>query len=218
MNGRQQSFINMCTVTKTTVDKFDPLVLAAIPNFSTSYIGFKQSNARISKLADLQQIDRSGNTVNKRSKRAELTAFALDLVAKTVSYAGSVQDYVLLNTINFNKSKFAQQSSLEFSSSCSILSKKLREKLPFLAVYQITAAVMDDFDALRGSNDVVSPLPISGRNVKKVATTDLIPEIKIAKGHLPLALIALVSVRVIDRRHFRKVIQLLPSLTASSLL
>ena len=196
MDGIQQSFANMCAVTETAVDTSDPVIIAGIQNFPGAYAAFKVSKAAIDDLFDQQQLDRSGNEINKVNARAALVDLTMDLSAKAVSYAGAVNDNVLLNTINYSKAILDKQSNYEFVASCTIMSETLTPLLAALLPYGVTAAIMAGYNAQRAAFDVLSPLPISGRNDKTLITAAIKDEITVAKGHLVVMDRAMRTVRL----------------------
>lgn len=184
MNRKQESENDMYDVLISFLNATPTEIMIMLIHFPGYYNSFKAAVATLFASMEAQSQDRSGYAQNKANLRIALNSALMDLSSKLMAYATYIEDPVLFNMIDFNKSALEKATDTEISVYAQTILNSGTEHVADLAEYGVTVASLADNANLLESYRIAKPKPENARKDKKTATAEIKAAIREAKKFL----------------------------------
>ena len=155
MTGRQSDKYSMLLVVLYFMKRADVAVLSRMPGMVDMTGDFETMIERLRELNIGQQKEYIGLRVSKLQLRAEMTALALDMTYRVVAYAGSIDDKVLAQEMNFKEHLLNKYRQVSIVSTCRFIHSRAAGLLDVLGDYEVSVAslavlndAIDEYDAM----------------------------------------------------------------------
>ncbi|WP_188363261.1 hypothetical protein, partial [Flavobacterium orientale] len=103
MDRVQQSKRNMYLVVEEYIKKVDPAILAAMPNFDTTFQEFQDGLANIRTASENQLINRTGYKIEKDNYQQEMATQCVNISARLQAYALNTHDLQLFQAVKHKR-------------------------------------------------------------------------------------------------------------------
>ncbi len=172
MNTRQENKLSMFIVVREYLNK-NAAITTALPNFASLYTALTDGINQIHDIRALQELDKKGLAVTKRSLKGRLIESALDVSRKTVAYAEFAGNNELSAEVNYTKSDLLRCSDTILFDRAQIIYVRALAIAPLLVPYDVSASQLAGLQILLSAYSASIPKPRLGIAEKKQATDRL---------------------------------------------
>jgi hypothetical protein len=151
-------------------------IVSSIPGITGLLAQALTINGQIQAASIQQEIDKSGNTGNKKFLRTNVITLSIDIVRRISAYAMNVNNLSLMNLIDYSESDLKQATDQNLVSICQIIRDSANTNLTALATYGVTAAMITALQtAITNFNNSIAKIRLdaadSGMATKLIASS-----------------------------------------------
>jgi hypothetical protein len=148
-------------------------VVAALPNYTTSFAAFQACLRRIQDHRQAQATNKGGLAEQKQQRRDALVALAVDVISKVKAYATFHKQTVLLREIDYTPSDLKTIAASVLVDCTRIIHRNAQANLKALAEYRVTKELLGELQKAIAAFEASITEPRMGTVARKNATDAL---------------------------------------------
>lgn len=173
MKATQIRKLGMCLVVQNYLTNTPNSILDSMPNFTAYRDEFYTKVDLLNDEYGLQQLERGGFTVNKKTLKLLLVEQAINVAAKIEAYAVNALDFVLADEVRYSQSYLKKITDVNCKVCCELIYDKGLVLLPDMGPYGLTQGMLDNLKNAIVMFGTSIPIPKSQSNAKKIATDEI---------------------------------------------
>jgi Carboxypeptidase regulatory-like domain len=172
MKSRQEAKLNMYHAVITHCDANSAIILT-VPGFATQLTAFKAKVVSLDDTAQLEAQIISGIATDKKALKTSLCQQAADIAAVVFSYAKTINNNTLAESVSLTKSELTALRDDELAPTCQNIHDAANTNVIALAPFNITPAMLTDFQALIDDYIAAVPTPRNAAALRKTYATTI---------------------------------------------
>jgi hypothetical protein len=173
MNQYQNKKLSMYLVMQDYLNEVSPDVLSLMPNFNLNLTLFVEKVTYLYEQLELQRLNRGGYAANKQLLKTDLSIYGAFISAKMVAFANNTSNFVLLDKVNYSRSKLSYLADTALVTAATIIYEQTSDNLSLLTAYGITSDELDDLQRKITNFSISIPQPRANISIKRASTSEL---------------------------------------------
>ena len=173
MNAKQENRLTMCLVVVDYLKLVSPAIISQMPGFADLFDLFNRNVDELRVMKQGQRLNRKGLKTTKVNYKVVMIDFALEMSSRVRAYALAIDDFVLLDEMDYKEYKFDRMRDSDVADDCQTIYDKANGLARELALYGVTEENLAELQRSINEYNLYLPLPRAGIINRKTITEDI---------------------------------------------